>query len=99
LDLGPLGCLMWEWSPDLDADLLGPGGVLLTSSTCAAGDNCVSGRQETLEWMPTQAGTYTIRIQPFADSPNNGMGGSFSIDLFTGPLGSGPSSSPSPSSS
>ena len=33
-------------------------------------------------------GTYAITITPFADTPNNGKGGSFSVDLFTGPVGS-----------
>ncbi len=98
LDLGPLGCLAYEWSPDLDADLLGPGGTTLTSSTCAAGSNCGVGRQETLVWTPTQSGTYTIRITPFGGDPNDGLGGSFGIDLFTGPIG-GASSSPSPTPS
>src|SRR6476661_5996433 len=37
LDLGPLGCLMYEWSPDLDAQLFDPNGFAVTESTCAAG--------------------------------------------------------------
>jgi serine protease AprX len=88
LDLGPLGCLAYEWSPDLDAELLDPSGLVLTDSTCAAGAECGVGRQETLHTTPTIAGTYTIRITPYADTPNNGTGGSFSVDLFTGPVGS-----------
>ena len=36
---------------------------------------------------PTQAGTYTLRVFPAGDG--DGSGGSFSIDLFTGPIGAG----------
>ena len=75
-------CLWWEWSPDLEARLLGPAGFALATSTCAAGDGCVSGRQETLHVTPTVAGTYTIRVWPAATT-----GGSFSVDLFKGPAG------------
>src|SRR5438093_5339880 len=89
LDLGPLGCLLWEWNPDLDAKLLDPNGFAITKSTCANGDECVSGHQETLHYQPTVAGTYTIKVAPSA-----GAGGSFSVDLFTGPIGS--TSPPSP---
>ena len=89
IDLGPLGCLLWEWSPDLDAKLLGPNGFVIANTTCANGDECVSGHQETLHYRPTVAGTYTIKIAPAV-----GTGGSFSIDLFTGPVAS--SSPPSP---
>jgi serine protease AprX len=75
-------CLWWEWSPDLEAQLLGPAGFALATSTCAAGDGCVSGRQETVHITPTVAGTYTIRVYPGATT-----GGSFSVDLFKGPAG------------
>ncbi|MDP9326584.1 MAG: S8 family serine peptidase, partial [Actinomycetota bacterium] len=44
LDLGPLGCLLFEWNPDLDASLLDPNGTELDASTCAAGDECGLGR-------------------------------------------------------
>src|SRR5439155_3752378 len=88
LDLGPLGCLAYEWSPDLDAELVDPSGLVVASSTCAAAAECGVGRQETLHTTPTATGTYTITITPFADTPNNGKGGSFSVDLFTGPVGS-----------
>ncbi|MDP9297201.1 MAG: S8 family serine peptidase [Actinomycetota bacterium] len=88
LDLGPLGCLAYEWSPDLDAELVDPSGLVVASSTCAAAAECGVGRQETLHTTPTAPGTYAITITPFADTPNNGKGGSFSVDLFTGPVGS-----------
>jgi serine protease AprX len=97
LDLGPLGgCLIWEWSPDLEAELFGPNGFSIVASTCAAGDECSTGRQETLHAMPTNAGTYTIKVSPAAGAPNNGMGGSFSVDLFHGPVGAGSPPPPTP---
>jgi serine protease AprX len=96
LDLGPLGCLLYEWSPDLDAQLFDPNGSLMTESTCAAGSECSVGRQETLHAIPTLAGTYTIRVAPYAGDPNLGKGGSFSIDLFHGPVGTSPPPPPSP---
>ena len=96
LDLGPLGCLLYEWSPDLDAQLLDPNGFVMAESTCAAGSGCSVGRQETLHAIPTLAGTYTIRVAPYAGDPNLGKGGSFSIDLFHGPVGTSPPPPPSP---
>jgi len=102
LDVGPLGCLLVEWNPDLDAWLLDPSGRELDASTCAAGEECGLGRQETLHAMPTVAGTYTIRIRPFPGDPtfptdHDGAGGSFSIDLFHGLGGTAPPSPPTPS--
>src|SRR6478672_4299532 len=96
LDLGPLGCLMYEWSPDLDAQLFDPNGFAVTESTCAAGTECSVGRQETLHWIPTLAGTYTIRVTPYSGDPNLGKGGPFSIDLFHGPAGTAPPPPPPP---
>jgi serine protease AprX len=96
LDLGPLGCLLYEWSPDLDAQLIDPNGFAIAESTCAAGSECSVGRQETLHAIPTLAGTYTIRVAPYAGDPNNGAGGSFAIDLFHGPVGTAPPPPPSP---
>ena len=46
-----------------------------------AGTSCTYGRQETLHFTPTDAGTYTITA-----SGGDGTGGSFAIDLFTGPI-------------
>jgi serine protease AprX len=90
-------CLEYNWGPDLDAALLDPDGVVIASSTCAAGAECKMGRQETLHAMPTAAGTYTIRVSPFEGDPFFGRGGSFAIDLSTGPVG-GPPPPPSPPS-
>lgn len=83
------GCLAAQWDPDLDAKLIDPYGALLADSTCAADDECGGiGRQETLHAMPTVAGTYTIQVYPSEDSVNLGKGGSFFLDLSTGPLAS-----------
>lgn len=93
-------CLAYEWSPDLDAELVAPGGVTpLVESTCPADEECGGmGRQETLHVMPPIAGTYTVRVYPFAGDPNNGKGGSFALDVSTGPLGTsgGGSTEPPP---
>jgi serine protease AprX len=104
LDLGPLGCLLYGWNPDLDAWLFDPNGQQIAASTCAAGEECGYGRQETLHADPTVAGIYTIRIEPFAGDPNfptdhDGDGGSFAIDLFHGPAGSSPPPPPPPTPS
>ena len=93
IDLGPLGCFQYGWTPDLEAELSGPSGFAIASSTCPAGEECGAGRQETLHFTPTAAGTYTIRIFPAGDG--DGTGGSFAIDLFTGPIGT---PAPEPSS-
>jgi serine protease AprX len=85
------GCLLWEWSVDLEAQLIGPDGFAITSSTCGGDDECASGRQETLHTTPTAPGTYTLRVWPAA-----GTGGSFAVDLFTGPAGDPPPPPPSP---
>jgi serine protease AprX len=96
LDLPPFGCLIWDFSPDLDAELLDPDGLELAVSTCAAGTECVTGRQETLHAMPTVPGTYQVRIYPFDGDPNNGLGGSFGMDLSAGPVGEGSPEPPPP---
>jgi serine protease AprX len=88
IDLGPpLGCFQYGFAPDLEASLDGPSGFEVATSTCPLGDECTYGRQETLHITPTQAGTYTIRVYPAADG--DGSGGSFGVDLFTGPVASG----------
>jgi serine protease AprX len=86
-DLGPLGCFLYGWSPDLDAALDGPNGFVAVESTCPAGGECTYGRQETLHFTPTAAGTYTIRVYPASDG--TGAGGSFAADLFHGPVAGG----------
>lgn len=81
-------CFSAQWDPDLEARLLDPNGVLLSQSTCLAGSECgLMGRQETLHAMPTVAGTYTIQVFPAEDSGNMGKGGTFALDLSTGPVG------------
>jgi len=80
-------CFSAQWDPDLEARLIDPNGVLLAEGTCLADAECGGiGRQETLHAMPTVAGTYTIQVYPAGDSGNMGKGGSFSLDLSTGPL-------------
>ena len=70
IDLPPLGCFQYAWLPDLEAELSGPSGFVIASSTCpAGGDDCTYGRQETLHIRPTQAGTYTL-----AGVPRGGRG-------------------------
>ena len=82
-------CFSAQWDPDLEARLIDPNGLLLAESTCLADDDCgVMGRQETLHAMPTVAGNYTIQVYPAEDSGNLGKGGSFFLDLSTGPLAS-----------
>ena len=79
----------WEWTPDLDAELWGPGGFL-AASTCMVGSECANyGRQEILHIGAPAVGTYTIYVYPFDGSPNNGKGGNFTVDISTGPVGSG----------
>ena len=81
------GCLVKEWSPDLDLRLTDPAGVEVARSECAlSGLSCGIGRQETIGFTPTTAGTYTLHVDAFTGSPNNGQGGSFSADVFHGPL-------------
>ena len=86
-DFFGFGCL-FGWTPDIDAELYDPNGMRLDVSVCAAiegGDlhpgPCAIGRQETLQSMPTIAGTYLIRLFPFDGDPNLGQGGAFDLDL------------------
>ncbi len=84
-------CWAWEWSPDLDARLVDPSGNVLFTSECPAFGECAGvGRQETLRAMPNSAGWYTIEVWPYSGSPNDGKGGSFALDLSTGPLAEAP---------
>jgi serine protease AprX len=84
-------CLVWEWSPDLEARLLSPSGAVLSSSTCPLAGECgTMGHQETVSVTASVAGDYLLEVYPFADSPNNGKGGTFLADVFTGPVGSAP---------
>jgi serine protease AprX len=83
------GCLYVEWGPDIDMDLRSPIGNVLASSECALdGLLCGTGRQETIGYTPTVAGTYTLHVQAFTGDPNNGQGGRVSIDVSQGPVGS-----------
>jgi serine protease AprX len=94
-------CLGWEWSPDLEASLLSPAGAVVATSTCpesATNGYCgTEGRFETLGASSAAAGTWKLRVQPFAASPNNGTGGSFSADVFGAVDGGTPPPPPPPS--
>jgi serine protease AprX len=90
------GCLDAEWSPDLDAALIDPNGTQIALSQCMTGTWCGFGRQETLHAMPTVAGTYRIRVYAYLGSPNDGLGGTFDLDLSTGPVGTSPPPPPPP---
>jgi serine protease AprX len=88
------GCLYVEWSPDIDMELRSPSGTVVASSACAlSGLSCVTGRQETIGYLPSVAGTYTLHVSAFTGSPNNGLGGTVSVDTSVGPVGT---SSPPP---
>jgi serine protease AprX len=82
------GCLIIEWSPDLDMQLLNPGGAVVADSRCALdGIECVTGRQETIGYQPTIAGTYTLHVWADTGSNNGGLGGTFRADISHGPVG------------
>jgi serine protease AprX len=82
------GCLYVEWSPDIDVQLRSPAGTVVAESQCALdGLSCVTGRQETIGYTPTVAGTYTLHVYAFTGSPNNGQGGTVSVDVSRGPSG------------
>ncbi len=83
-------CFIWEWSPDLDARLVGPSGSSIDSMCPLAGECGTVGQSEVLTAIAGQAGEYRIEIYPFADPPNSGLGGSFVIDVFYGPVGVAP---------
>jgi serine protease AprX len=88
-ELLPGWCFAYEWSPDLDARLVAPGGNEIALSTCPAGTECgAMGRQEVLVADPTVAGTYRLEVWPYSGSPNNGTGGPFVADIFFGASGS-----------
>jgi serine protease AprX len=84
-------CLIWEWSPDLDARLLGPNGTLIWDSACPLTGECGTvGQSEVITATATEAGEYQIEVYAFSGSPNNGLGGGFVMDLFYGPRGGEP---------
>jgi serine protease AprX len=68
------------WDPDIDVDILDPDGVVVDRSTCVdtTYGPCEYGRQETLGFVPTKTGTYTIRLYPYSG------GGAFGLDLSYG---------------
>jgi len=87
------GCLIVEWSPDIDMELRAPGGAVLASSACTlSGLSCGIGRQETLGVRPTAAGTYVLHVFAW----NGGKGGSVAADISRGPVGSATEPPPPP---
>jgi len=80
-------CLAYEWSPDLDARLIAPDGTVANSRCPLEGWCGTTGVQETYQVASALEGTYTLEVYPFDGEPNNGQGGSFQIDLFTGAAG------------
>jgi serine protease AprX len=88
-------CMDYDWGPDLEARLVDPAGAVLDTSTCPLGGECGNGRQETVHAMPTIAGTYRLEVWPTEDAPHNGRGGTFAVDLSSGPVG-GPAPPPPP---
>ena len=96
LDLGPLGCLMYEWSPDLDAQLFDPNGFAVTESTLRRRDRVQ--RRPTgdpaLDARPSPARTRSASRRTRV-TRTSAKGGPFSIDLFHGPAGTAPASSSS----
>jgi hypothetical protein len=109
-------CFSFEWSPDLDVELVAPSGSVVATSGCAgqapapalAGEDInlgcgvdtnglylfARGRQETLRALPSCPAsgdcTYRVRVTPAADSSNNGMGGTFALDVSNAQGGSTP---------
>lgn len=93
----------WEWDPDFDAELLFnnnsigtlKSGDIVLSECQLSGEWCGlnkgAARQETLHYKPTATGTYQIRVYSFAG------GGTFDLDLATGPVGASSPPPPPPS--
>ncbi|HWC31299.1 MAG TPA: S8 family serine peptidase, partial [Dehalococcoidia bacterium] len=81
-------CLIAIWDPDLAVRLVDPTGVVLDTSDCqtAPGDCGNVGRQETVNAMPTVAGTYKLEVTPVLADPNAGQGGEFTVSLSNGTL-------------
>lgn len=84
-------CFIWEWSPDLDARLVGPSNNVLWISECPLAGECgMVGQTEVITAMANEPGEYRIEIYAFTGPPNNGLGGGFVMDLFYGPVGGEP---------
>jgi serine protease AprX len=115
-------CFGFEWSPDLDFELLAPGGGVVATSGCAGqapapalpGEEInmgcgidtnglylfARGRHETLRTNPSCPPSgdcvYRVRVTPSGDSNNNGLGGSFALDISNAQNGGTPPSPPPP---
>jgi serine protease AprX len=90
-------CWAFEYSPDLDIELHDPDNVPVAESTCMAGLDCGAvGRQETLYYRLSKAGTYQLIVYAVQDSVNNGKGGPYSLDISWGALGATSEPPPDP---
>ena len=73
-EIPAFGCLAYEWSPDLDIELVDPAGQVVAVSRCpleATNNNCYPtsvGRWETVGVASAAAGTWTLRVIPFSGS-------------------------------
>ncbi|WP_331645575.1 S8 family serine peptidase [Piscinibacter sp.] len=109
-------CFAFEWSPDLDVELIAPSGSVVATSGCAGqapapalpGEDInlgcgidtnglylfARGRHETLRALPSCPAsgdcTYRVRVTAANDSSNNGMGGTFALDISNAQGGSTP---------
>ena len=90
-------CLSYYWAPDIEMDLIDPIGILLMSSACPGFGDCGAiGRQETVYVMPTELGTYELRIFPYPNDPNFGAGGTYTYEISQAPLVTGVTPDPDP---
>lgn len=91
------GCLYVEWTPDIDLELRDPSGTVVATSQCALdGLSCGVGRQETIGYRPSIAGTYTLHVYAYTGDPNYGQGGTVSVDVSHGPAGAASPPPPPP---
>jgi serine protease AprX len=87
------GCLIVEWSPDIDMELRSPSGTVLARSECTlSGLSCGIGRQETIGIRPTTAGTYVLHVYAW----DGGKGAQVAADISRGPVGSSAEPPPAP---
>ena len=82
-------CLSRYWRTHITRAIqaTSPTGTVIATSRCTlSGVACATGRQETFGYVPTAAGTCTLRAYADTGSINQGKGGSFVLDVSQGPL-------------